>query len=313
MSTTTATAKARLHTSSRRSGMEHRRTSVSITTRRFARSTVVAAGDAGGNASTDTTETNKKEKEKEKEKEVTDTETERAGEEVEVTEEKFTNKDAFQALTNLAGKEGGGAFGGGASAASPFGGANTGSSNPFAMSSGGGATIGAAPAAGPAGFVADGVDKTDLPPKGDADRLLMRFDRDQRKGTLPGEDTPEGSPQCTHPPLRASCRTLASLSSRVMMGICAADAEEGLSALKAWTADLGLPKGKLHGLDVDGVPVEPPKGPVFIKYNSDSGDAFLSGYGGEYRGVLFTPELGDGAFRQYGYLPLDLPTGGAKC
>jgi hypothetical protein len=92
---------------------------------------------------------------------------------------------------------------------------------------------------------------------------------------------------------------------------------------------------------------------VFIKYNSDSGDAFLSGravqvepmnftfnapeyiflklkydgtafelgsqfqpaplhsgYGGEYRGVLFTPELGDGAFRQYGYLPLDLPAGG---
>jgi hypothetical protein len=25
---------------------------------------------------------------------------------------------------------------------------------------------------------------------------------------------------------------------------------------------------------------------------------------------LFTPELGDGAFRQYGYLPLDLPEGG---
>ena len=49
---------------------------------------------------------------------------------------------------------------------------------------------------------------------------------------------------------------------------------------------------------------------MFIKYNSDSGDAFLSGYGGEYRGVLFTPELGDGAFRQYGYLPLDLPKGG---
>jgi len=45
-------------------------------------------------------------------------------------------------------------------------------------------------------------------------------------------------------------------------------------------------------------------------YNSDSGDAFLSGYGGEYRGVLFTPELGDGAFRQYGYLPLNLPAGG---
>ena len=99
------------------------------------------------------------------------------------------------------------------------------------------------------------------------------------------------------------------MSSRVMMGICAPDADEGLVALKAWTADLDLPKGKLHGLDVDGVRQEPPSGPVFIKYNSDSGDAFLSGYGGDYRGVLFTPELGDGAFRQYGYLPLDLPKG----
>ena len=70
--------------------------------------------------------------------------------------------------------------------------------------------------------------------------------------------------------------------------------------------------GEAHGLDVDGEPVDPPEGPVFVKYNSDSGDAFLSGYGGEYRGVLFTPELGDGAFRQYGYLPLDLPAGGKR-
>ena len=97
-----------------------------------------------------------------------------------------------------------------------------------------------------------------------------------------------------------------------MMGICAPDAASGLEALRAWVADLGLPRGKLHGMDVDGVPAEPPEGPVFLKYNSDSGDAFLSGYGGEYRGVLFTPELGDGAFRQYGYLPLELPGGGEE-
>ena len=73
--------------------------------------------------------------------------------------------------------------------------------------------------------------------------------------------------------------------------------------------------------------------PVFIKYNSVSGDAFASGYGGDARGVLFTPGLPDGVFRrvppagaalqcgcgaaltpcaalfarrQYGYLPLGL-------
>jgi hypothetical protein len=36
---------------------------------------------------------------------------------------------------------------------------------------------------------------------------------------------------------------------------------------------------------------------VFIKYNSVSGDAFASGYGGDARGVLFTPGLPDGVFR----------------
>jgi hypothetical protein len=44
----------------------------------------------------------------------------------------------------------------------------------------------------------------------------------------------------------------------------------------------------LHGLDVDGKAVEPPAGPVFIKYNSDSGDAFLSGYGGILRRAVQT-------------------------
>ncbi len=88
-----------------------------------------------------------------------------------------------------------------------------------------------------------------------------------------------------------------------MLGICAADAPAGIAALKAWTGALGLPRRLLHGLDTQGVPVAL-EGPVFIKYNSASGDAFASGYGGDARGVLFTPGLPDGAFRQYGYLPL---------
>ena len=68
---------------------------------------------------------------------------------------------------------------------------------------------------------------------------------------------------------------------------------------------------------------------MFIKYNSASGDAFLSGYAGDSRGVLFTPGLPDAVFRcvsgcapvagspsdpwgphahcrQFGYLPLSL-------
>ena len=105
-----------------------------------------------------------------------------------------------------------------------------------------------------------------------------------------------------------------------MLGLCAASSDEGLAALKAWTARLGLPRKLLHGMDRDGVPT-PVLGcvrhaanvgswpalsaqawptirrPVFIKYNSASGDAFISGYGGEARGVLFTPALADGEFR----------------
>ena len=210
----------------------------------------------------------------------------------------FTNEGAFQALTGLSGATpSGGPFGGA--------GAAGGASDPFAA-------LAPAPptASAPAGFVSDGVDRASLPAKADADRLLARFDADQRKGLLPGEDTREGAKRCAHPPLRASCRALASKSSRVMLGICAGDCRGAIDALKAWTSDMGLPRGMLHGLDVDGVPKPPPEGPCFVKYNSDSGDAFVSAYGGEYRGVLFTPELGDGAFRQYGYLPLDLPEGG---
>ena len=79
-----------------------------------------------------------------------------------------------------------------------------------------------------------------------------------------------------------------------MMGICAPDAASGLAALRAWVADLGLPRGKLHGMDVDGVPAEPPEGPVFLKYNSDSGDAFLSGYGGSTGGCCSRRSSGTG-------------------
>ena len=212
---------------------------------------------------------------------------------------RFTNADAFKALDAIGGDSSSGPFGGsgGAPAAA--------AKNPFASA--------AAPApAAVAGFRASSTEPSSLPTKADADRLLARFDRDQRRGELPDETCEEGSPRCTPPPLRQSARALAAASSRVMLGICAPDAAGGLAALKAWVTDLGLPRGKLHGLDIDGVEQPPPEGPVFLKYNSDSGDAFLSGYGGEFRGVLFTPELGDGAFRQYGYLPLDLPAGGEK-
>ena len=91
-----------------------------------------------------------------------------------------------------------------------------------------------------------------------------------------------------------------------MFGICAQTGREGIDALKIWTEELTLPKGKLHGLDTDGIPKPIPSEAVFIKYNSLSGDAFCSEYHGEFRGVLFPPVLIDGVFRQFGYLDLSL-------
>lgn len=164
----------------------------------------------------------------------------------------------------------------------------------------------------PDGFLRDDVDRSTLLSTQEADRLLRRFDRAQMEALKNGtwDQLERGDPACTHPPLRMSCRSLVARSSRVMMGICAPDAFVGIASLKAWVTDLGLPRGKLQGMDVNGKPMPPPEGAVFIKYNSDSGDAYLSGYLGACRGVLLTPTLIDGEFRQFGYLPLDLPAGG---
>lgn len=54
---------------------------------------------------------------------------------------------------------------------------------------------------------------------------------------------------------------------RVMLGICAGSTEEAIQTLKEWVAGLKLPKGLLHGMDLDGVPIEI-KGGVYIKYST---------------------------------------------
>ena len=113
-------------------------------------------------------------------------------------------------------------------------------------------------------------------------------------------------------------RTADSTMGRCLLGICASTAEEGLATLKSWVTKLELPRGLLHGMDKDGVPLQL-DGAVYIKYNSGGvytfadvrksqmgfdalwkpGDAMLEEYDGSYRGVYFQVELADGEFRQY--------------
>jgi Domain of unknown function (DUF1824) len=124
---------------------------------------------------------------------------------------------------------------------------------------------------------------------------------------------------------RATNERLAdSTKGRCMLGICAASANEGVAALKSWVTSLELPRGLLHGMDKDGIPLEL-NGGVYIKYNSGGvytfadirkskmgfdalwkpGDAMLEEYDGAYRGVYFQVELADGEFRQF-LVPLDV-------
>lgn len=154
-------------------------------------------------------------------------------------------------------------------------------------------------------FVKKSVDVSKLPSLRDADVVLRRFDDEQRKRVSSSSSTTTTT-TCAERSLGNAVRTLSYNSETVMFGICAQTGREGIDALKIWTEELNLPKGKLHGLDTDGIPKPIPSEAVFIKYNSLSGDAFCSEYHGEFRGVLFTPVLNDGVFRQFGYLDLSL-------
>ncbi len=114
---------------------------------------------------------------------------------------------------------------------------------------------------------------------------------------------------------------------RIMLGICAENVQEGLMGLKTWVDALALPRGLLHGMDVDGKPVDPESlGSVYLKYNTGGcmtfsemrksgkgfdalwkpGDVVLETYDGDFRGIYFNVELDDGVFRQFGVLPTDL-------
>jgi Domain of unknown function (DUF1824) len=128
---------------------------------------------------------------------------------------------------------------------------------------------------------------------------------------------------CLHEAAQSE-RDVDSAHGQTLLGICASSASEGINALKEWVTTLQLPRGLLHGMDQDGVPLTFDGG-VYIKYNSGGvftfadlrrsgrgldalwkpGDAMLEEYDGVYRGVYFQVQLKDGEFRQF-LLPLDL-------
>ncbi|KAL7456291.1 hypothetical protein ACHAWC_010780 [Mediolabrus comicus] len=122
-------------------------------------------------------------------------------------------------------------------------------------------------------------------------------------------------------------RNVDSSQGRIMLGFCASNAPEALGGLKSWVSELDLPRGMLHGMDVDGVPIPVEElGSVYVKYSTGGamtfsemrksgrgfdalwrpGDALLETYDGDFRGVYLNVELSDGVFRQFGVLPTDL-------
>jgi Domain of unknown function (DUF1824) len=168
----------------------------------------------------------------------------------------------------------------------------------------------------------------------DASRILADWDRAATANSTVSENLSTNDKNGIRSTLVEAVRTLSRKASdersldatrgRCMLGICASSAAVGIAALKSWVTNLELPRGLLHGMDEDGVPLEL-NGSVYIKYNSGGvytfadirksqmgfnalwkpGDAMLEAYDGDYRGVYFQVELSDGEFRQY-LLPLDL-------
>eukprot|EP00669_Euglena_mutabilis_P002534 TRINITY_DN13187_c0_g1_i1.p5 TRINITY_DN13187_c0_g1~~TRINITY_DN13187_c0_g1_i1.p5 ORF type:complete len:130 (-),score=30.43 TRINITY_DN13187_c0_g1_i1:15-404(-) len=87
--------------------------------------------------------------------------------------------------------------------------------------------------------------------------------------------------------------------------------ERAFLTLREWVRGLNLARGQVIATDLAGLQQPDPKAwwgvPVFLKYSSTGatpGDASIVPYNGPNRGVIFTPMLPDGQFRQYGDLPL---------
>eukprot|EP00588_Corethron_pennatum_P001002 CAMPEP_0194287234 /NCGR_PEP_ID=MMETSP0169-20130528/34299_1 /TAXON_ID=218684 /ORGANISM="Corethron pennatum, Strain L29A3" /LENGTH=287 /DNA_ID=CAMNT_0039033873 /DNA_START=21 /DNA_END=884 /DNA_ORIENTATION=- len=118
---------------------------------------------------------------------------------------------------------------------------------------------------------------------------------------------------------------IAGFGGRITLGFCAPNVGAGLAGLRGYVSGNDLPRGLLHGMDVDGAPVEK-EGPVYIRYCSGGcqtfaemratklgweglwhpGDAMVESYEGEYEGIYVNIDFGEEYGRQWGVMPLDL-------
>jgi len=99
--------------------------------------------------------------------------------------------------------------------------------------------------------------------------------------------------------IRQALLLLTEHSDYQILGICADTAAQSLSALKTYSEALG------YQPNLDLSPID---GPVYLKFNPNSGLCYLDAYTGSHRGVLVSCQsaYADGINEMYGHLPLDL-------
>ncbi len=99
--------------------------------------------------------------------------------------------------------------------------------------------------------------------------------------------------------IQAAVLLVARCSDYLILGICADTVAQGSMALKTYAAALG------YEATVDTVSIE---GPVYIKFNPQTGLCYVDSRFSKYRGVLVSYQSSDpgGINQMYGHLPLDL-------
>ena len=101
--------------------------------------------------------------------------------------------------------------------------------------------------------------------------------------------------------LRQALLLVTSLSESENLGVCADDAQQGLTALKGYLEALGYQSNLEPNPDSDN------KEPVYIKFNTQKMSYYLDKYIGKYRGVLVSCQAEDDKIvGTYGHFPLDL-------